>query len=84
MTTVTPFGRNILIQPLKEKTVLQSAEGSLCDYGLVVSVGEDVKRVAVGDTIGYTVFGINSLEINGTKHYLVPETDEFVLARIQV
>lgn len=84
MMKIIPFGNNILVKPQESESVLKSFEGTLCEYGEVLAVGQDVQRIKVGDIIGYTVFGINSLEIDGKKAYLVPETSEFILATIEL
>ncbi len=81
---IKPFGNNILVKPTEKKQTLVSSQKSLCEYGEVIAIGDEVTRIKVGDVIGYTVFGINSLEVNDTKHYLVPETSEFVLAKIEM
>lgn len=80
--TIQPFGRNILVKPAEKKQILVSDRGTLCEYGEVIAIGEDVDAVKIGDTIGYTVFGINKLEINDEVHYFVPQTDEFLLGKI--
>lgn len=81
---ITPFGNNILVKPHERETILKSAEGSLSEYGEVIAIGDCVKSVRVGDTIGFTIFGINALEIDGKKAYLVPETPEFILATVEM
>lgn len=74
----------MLVKPVEKKQILISDSKSLCEYGEVIEVGSEVKEIKVGDTIGYLVWGINSLEIDDQKHYFVPETDEFVLGKIEV
>lgn len=81
---IKPFGNNILVKPTEKKQVLVSDRASLCEYGEVIAVGDDVTKIKVGETIGYTVFGVNSLEINDTKHYFIPETAEFILGTIEM
>ena len=81
---ILPFGKNVLVQPHESDTILKSAEGSLSEYGTVIAVGSKVETLKVGDTIGFTIFGINALEVEGKKAYLVPETDEFILATIEL
>ena len=80
--TIKPFGNNILVKPHERDTILKSAEGSLSEYGEVIAIGDSVQSIKVGDTIGFTIFGINALEVDGKKAYLVPETSEFILATI--
>ncbi len=80
MKTIKPFGSRILIKPQEQKGVLQS--GSLCEYGEVLAVGPDVIHVHAGDVIGFLVFGVEHLEIDGEKHYFVDEKSEFILGFI--
>ena len=82
---IKPFGNNILVRPHERETILKTQEGSLSEYGEVLAVGKDVsKEIQVGDTIGFTIWGINALEIDGNKAYLVPCTSEFILAKIEM
>lgn len=79
---ISAYGNQVMIEPEKVKQVLVSDSHSLCEYGTVVSVGEDVKTIKVGDKIGYLIWGLNSLEMDGTKYYFVPESSEFILCKI--
>lgn len=74
-----PFGNNILISPKsKEKIIGDTAKFYL--FGKVLAVGDEVKKIKVGDTIGYTLWGLNEiLEADGTKHYFVQENQDFIL-----
>lgn len=78
---MTPLFNNILIKPSEVKSVLVSSEGSLCEYGEVVAVGEEVKTVKAGDIIGFTIWGIKKLEKDNQKYYIVPEDGRFILGR---
>lgn len=80
---IKPFGNQILVEPVEQKQVLVSRQKSLCEYGKVLAVGSDVKHVKVGDTIGFTVWGLNSLEVEGKKHYFVQEDSQFLLGTIE-
>ncbi len=83
MNKITPFGYNILVEPIKKKQVLVSDQASLCEYGKVVAVGSDCSgQIKVGDTIGYTVWGLKHLEIGDSRYYFVPESDDFLLGVI--
>lgn len=83
-TKITPFGNNILVKPQKPDTILQSTEGNLCEYGEVIDVGEDVIRVKIGDTIGFTKWGVKHIEIKNEKHYFIPEDARFILGKFSM
>lgn len=82
MDTIKPFGNNILVEPVEKKQVLVSDQSPLCEYGKVISIGSDVEHIKVGDTIGFTVWGINKLEINDKKYYFIAEDARFLLGTI--
>lgn len=82
MLKIIPFGKNMLIEPVEKKQVLVSDRKSLCEYGKVIAVGNDVKMTKIGDMVGYLIWGISSLEINDKTYYFVPENDEFLLGTI--
>lgn len=84
MDKIKPFGSNILVKPHEKKQVLVADKGSLCEYGEVIAIGDLVQYIKVGDIIGYTVFGTNSLQINEKKHWFVNETSEFILGTIKL
>ncbi len=81
--TIQPFGNQILVEPIEVKNVLVSQQKSLCEYGKVTAIGQDVKHVAVGDTIGFTVWGLNHLEVEGKKYYFIQEDPQFLLGKIE-
>lgn len=80
---VKPFGDRILIKPIERKTVLVSDDGTLNEYGEVIAIGEDVKRIKMGDKIGFSVFGIEKLVIEEEKFYFIQESPEFLLGVIE-
>ena len=75
-----PYKNNILIAPKsKEKIIGDTAKYYL--YGEVLDVGSEVKDIKKGDIIAYTLWGLNEiLEANGTKHYLIQDNPDFILA----
>lgn len=79
---IKPFGNNILIEPITESQIALSDTPSLCSYGNVLDVGEEVKKIKKGDKIGFTVWGLNHLDVEGKRYYFVPETPEFILGKI--
>lgn len=80
MNNITPFGRNILVQPTEVKTVVSVKNTSKCDYGKVIAIGKEVKEVKVGDIVGFVNHGLLALEVDKTKLFFIPETDDFLLA----
>lgn len=81
---IEPFGDQILVNPIEKKSPFVSEQKLFCEYGTVVAVGQDVKSVKPGDTIGFTVWGLNHLEIDGKKHYFVQEDPRFILGKISL
>lgn len=79
---IKPFGNNILVKPTEKKQILVSDSGTLCEYGEVLAIGEGVSSIKVGDIIGFTTWGVNKLEIDGTTHYFVQEDYRFLLGTI--
>lgn len=83
MKNVKPYGNNILIRPIEKQQVLVADRKTMCEYGEVVSIGESVKNVKVGDIIGYTVWGINHLDVGEERYYFIPEDDRFILCKFE-
>ncbi len=79
MNNITPFGKNVLVLPTETKTVISTKNTTKCDYGKVISIGKDVKEIKVGDVIGFVNHGLLSLEVDKTKLFFIPETDDFIL-----
>ena len=80
---IKPLFNQLLIKPIVQKQVLVSPEPSLLMYGEVLDAGPDCK-VKKGETVCYTLWGLNHIEIDGQKHYFVPEQREFLLAIIEM
>lgn len=78
---IIPFGSQMLIEPIQKKQALSQ---SLCEYGNVVAIGSEVNEIKVGDTIGFLVWGLNSLEIDEKKYYFCKESDEFILGKVEM
>lgn len=83
MLKITPFGDQILVRPVEKKQVLVSDDGTLNEYGEVVAIGDEVKKIKIGDKIGFSVFGIEKLIIEEEKFYFIRESPEFLLAVIE-
>ncbi len=78
---IKPFGKQILIDPFKQKTLL-TGDNNLVDYGRVVAIGNKVEEIKVGDVVGFLVWGLNHIDIDDKRHYLVYEDDKFLLGTI--
>lgn len=74
-----PVGTNIQVQPVsKNKIVGNTAKYHL--YGEVVAIGDKVSRVAPGDFISWTLWGIKDSEMaDGTKRWFVRDDDDFIV-----
>lgn len=80
---IKPFGKNILIKPVKKEQVVMSENSPLCEYGEVIAIGSEVEKIKVGETIGFLIWGVNTLEIGEDKHYFVPEDSKFILGTLE-
>lgn len=81
---IIPFGFNILVKPIEKTEILFGEKGTLCEYGEVMAIGDEVQKIKVGDTIGYSTFGVKSLDIHGTRYYFVPEASEFLYGTVEL
>ncbi len=81
---IKPFGSNILVKPTKKKQVVVSDSGTLCEYGEVLAIGDEVQKIKVGDIIGFLIWGINSLQIENEKYYFIGETSDFILGTFKM
>lgn len=79
---IEPLFDQILIKPVEEAGILVAEQRPLCEYGEVLSIGDEVQKVKVGDILAFTKWGTNSVEINGTKHYFLKEDSAFILGRV--
>lgn len=75
---IKPFAYQILVKPIEQKEILSNGK-SLCQYGTVTAIGDEVKHIKVGDVIAYTIWGLNHIEYNGEKYYFVIEDPRFIL-----
>lgn len=77
---IKPFGNQILIKPSENKGVL--GDKSLCKYGEVIDVGDEVKNVKVGQTIGFIEWGMNKLIMGNDEYYFIQEENRFILGYV--
>lgn len=87
---IKPNGYNMLVQPIERKQILVGDTGSKCEYGKVIDVGENVKNAKIGDTIGHTIWGVRSLDVQDSnekegfkRYYFVPDDERFFLCKIE-
>jgi len=81
MIHIEPFGKNILVRPKEKKTYASVKNASFTDVGVVIAVGDEVKKIKVNDEVGFVNHGLLSLDYEGTKLYMLPETDDFLMCR---
>ena len=79
---IKPFGVNMVVKPMQATGILQADDIPLCEQGTVISIGEDVKRIQVGDVIAFSKWGAKSTEIKNEKYYFLPEDDRFILGKL--
>lgn len=79
---IKPLFNQLLIKPTEKKQIIVGERKSLYEYGTVLDIGQDVQNVQIGDTVGYVVWGIKDLEIDGEKFYFVPEDSRFLLCKV--
>lgn len=82
--TLEPIGERLLVEIVPPEQVLASGiilpEQALekPQRGLVTAVGDEVKRIAVGDEVLYSKFGGTELKVEGQELVLLRESDVFV------
>jgi len=82
--TFVPHHKKIEIRPFKNETVIAAADQKFQEMGEVVAVGRDVEFVKVGDILVFTAHGVwETPEIDGEKHYVVTEHDEYILGKVE-
>lgn len=83
MKTIKPFGKYIMVEPFKDMNSILGND-ALSEYGKVTAIGPEVEKIQVGDTIGFSVFGVEKLIISDeVKYYFIAENTEFLLCTIE-
>lgn len=96
---IKPFGTNILIQPAAKSEILVSDQGTLCEYGKVIAIGDSVGEhwfwlfkilgikknncVKVGDNLGFLIWGVQKLIVGEQTFYFIPENSDFILGFLE-
>ena len=81
MTTIKPLARRVLIEPLKpvEKTssglFIPDSAQSVPQEANVISIGPDVKELAIGDRVIYSNYAGTKLDYDGHSYIVVEEID---------
>ena len=81
MKQIIPLGSRVLIQPIaaEQKTeggiIIPDNSGEKPMHGNVITIGNDVKSVNVGDVAIYDRYRVMEFEINGEKQLIVKEED---------
>lgn len=80
MNKFLPYKKNILIFPQSRNKIIGDTSKFYL-FGEVLAVGSEVsKEIEVGDTIGYTLWGLTEiLEADGNKHYFIQDSSDFIL-----
>jgi co-chaperonin GroES (HSP10) len=82
MNSCRPFGRRIQVRPEQQRSVIATPDANLVERATVLAVGDEVRKIAVGDTVLFTSFGVDSVDLDGERHYFLMEDDAFILATI--
>lgn len=77
----SPLFDNILVELETEETTLQTTDATFTENGKVLAIGDDVKSVKVGDTIGLFRFGVKRIMRNGKSYNTVRELPAFILGK---
>jgi len=79
MNKYQAYGNNIEVLPVSKNKIIGDTSKYYL-FGEVLSVGDLVTKIKVGDTIAWTLWGMNEiLEADGSKHYFVSDDPQFIL-----
>jgi len=77
--TWKPLGKNILFSPEKKDKVIGDTSKFFL-IGKVLAVGDEVKKIKVGETIGVTQWALNKIVMpDKAEHFFVIESDDYIL-----
>jgi co-chaperonin GroES (HSP10) len=68
------------VKPEQIGGVIQTGETSLVERAKVIAVGDEVSKIKEGQIVFFTSFGVDSIDIDGERHYFLLESDAFILA----
>ena len=75
-----PFGRRIQVKPEQKESVIKTPDSNLVERATVIAIGPEVKGINPGDKLLFTSFGVDSVDVDGERHYFLLEDDAFILA----
>ncbi len=78
MKTFKPYYDKIEIKPLKREGVIMSDGNNLIEAGEVISIGDKVTFVKVGDTVYFDSWGCSKTP---NDNYVVSERSEMILGK---
>lgn len=77
------YKTNIEILPTSKNKIIGDTSKYYL-FGEVLDVGSEVKEIEKGDTICFTLWGLNELlEADGTKHHFIQDNPDFILGVIK-
>lgn len=78
---IKPFGKQILIQPIKEQAILGEVS---CRYGKVQAIGDEVEKIKVGEVIAYEAYGLKELTVGKEELVFISEDSDFLLCVLEI
>lgn len=75
-----PFGTRIQVKPETKESVIRTPDSNLVERATVIAVGDKVQTIKEGDKLLFTSFGVDSVDVDGERHYFLLEDDAFILA----
>lgn len=82
MNKFIPYYDKIQVKPFTQDSIILSQEETLIEAGEVVAIGSQVGFVKVGDIIYFDAWGCSKTpEIDGERHYVVPEKSQLILGK---
>lgn len=82
--TFVPYPGKFEIEPIKQESTFASMDKNFLEMGKVLQVGDGVAFVNVGDTVFFAAHGVwETPEVDGVIHYLVADSPEYVLGKIE-
>lgn len=82
--TFIPYYDKIEVRPIRAETYIETADKNFEEMGEVIAVGEYVEFVKPGDILIFVSHGCwETPEIDGAKHYVVTNSPEYVLGKVE-